>query len=320
MKKSLFLLSIFLIVLSMFAEAQTRKLRKDEFVFGMGGTGFMGELGGANTIGSNEPKDFDFKAVRPSFDFGYRLRISDCWAIKTSIFYGMVYGSDQLTKEKFRNNRNLSFRSHLGELSSQLEFFFMSNQEGHRYKLKTHGYRNIRISPYMFAGIGGFYYNPQAKYFENANGTSSWVNLKDYHTEGQGILPTRKKYSNFAFCIPFGVGVTYGWTKYWSIGLEYGFRKTFTDYIDDCSTTYVDPKIYGNVDNSDIHTFMSTKLANPSPTKGDIDSPFYISTQPGMQRGDPKKKDAYMFAMINIFYKIHNNKNFFPLFQKKRKY
>jgi len=302
----------------MFAEAQTRKLRRDEIVFGIGGTGFMGELGGANTIGSNGPKDFDFKAVRPSFDFGYRFRISDRWAIKTSLFYGMVYGSDQFTKERFRKNRNLNFRSHIIEASSQLDFFFMSNQEGHRYKLKTHGYKNIRISPYMFAGIGYFYYNPQAKYTENINGTTSWVNLKDYHTEGQTIIPTRKEYSNFSFCIPVGVGVTYGWTKYWSVGIEYGYRKTFTDYIDDCSTTYVDPEIYGNT--SDLNSYISKELSDPSLGNNDPNNPLSSSTLPGMQRGDPKKKDAYMFALINITYKIHNNKNFFPIFQKKRKY
>ncbi len=318
MKKVLFTFSFLLLLVSVSLQAQTRKLRKDEIVFGIGGTGFMGELGGANKIGSNGPRDFDFKSVRPSFDFGYRYRISDRWAIKTSGFYGIVYGNDKFTKEKFRNNRNLNFRSHIGELSTQLDFFFMTNQTGQRYKLKVHGQKNIRFSGYLFAGIGGFYFNPQTKFTNKLEGTTKWYNLKDYSTEGQGIIPTRKKYKNFALCIPFGVGFSYGWSKYWSVGLEYGFRKTFTDYIDDCSTTYVDKRIYGS--NSDFNSYLSQEFSNPSPTKDDIDNPLYASTQAGQQRGDPKKKDAYMFIMCNISYKIHTNKKFYPIFPKKKKY
>ncbi len=317
MKKVLCLLSLILFVMSLTSHAQTRKLRKDEIIFGMGGTGFMGELAGSNKIGSYGPRDFDFKAMRPSFDFGYRYRLTDRWAVKTSLFYGLIYGNDKFTEETFRQNRNLNFRSHIIELSSQLDFFFMTNVTGQRYKLKVHGKKNIRFSGYLFAGVGGFYFNPQTKYTNPADGFTKWYNLKDYSTEGQGIIPTREKYNNFAFCIPFGVGFSYGWNKYWSIGLEYGFRKTFTDYIDDCSTTYVDPAIYGNT--SDPHEYMSQLFSNPA-LQQNTDDPLYNSTRPGQQRGDPKKKDAYMFAQFNIYYKIHTNKKFYPIFPKKKKY
>jgi len=319
MKKSLCFITLMLFVLSLYTQAQTRKLRKDELVFGIGGSGFMGELGGSNKVGSYGPRDFDFKAVRPSFDFGYRYRISDRWAVKTSAFYGLIYGDDKFTNETFRHNRNLNFRSHLVEVSSQLDFFFMTNTVGQRYKLKVHGKKNIRFSGYMFAGFGGFYFNPQARYRPNeTGGIKKWYNLKDLSTEGQGIIPTRKKYSNYAVCIPVGVGFSYGWTKYWSVGIEYGFRKTFTDYIDDCSTTYVDKSIYGNL--STEESVLQEYFSNPSPTKNDTKETLYRSTLPGMQRGDPKKKDSYMFAMINIYYKIHTNKKFYPIFPKKKKY
>ena len=317
MKKGLYLLSFLFLTLSISIQAQTRKLRRDELIFGIGGTGFMGELGGANKIGTYGPRDFDFKSVRPSFDFGYRYRMSDRWAIKTSGFWGLVYGNDKFTTELYRNNRNLSFRSNIIELSSQVDFFFMTNTVGQRYKLHVQGKKNVRFSGYVFAGVGGFYYNPQAKFTNNIDGSTKWYNLRGYHTEGEGIIPTRKEYSNFSFCIPFGIGIAYGWTKYWSIGLEYGFRKTFTDYIDDCSTTYVDPSIYGNT--SDLHSYMSQEFSNPSPNKNQ-DNPLGIATQPGQQRGDPKKKDSYMFAMFNVYYKIHTNRKFYPIFPKKKKY
>jgi hypothetical protein len=102
------------------------------------------------------------------------------------------------------------------------------------------------------------------------------------------------------------------------VGLEYGFRKTFTDYIDDCSTTYVDKSIYGNTSNYD--NYLSEVFSNMSYSHEKPDDPLYNSTQPGMQRGDPKKKDSYMFVMINVYYKIHTNSRFYPIFPKKKKY
>ena len=47
-------------------------------------------------------------------------------------------------------------------------------------------------------------------------------------------------YSRFQIAIPFGVGIKYAIDQNWSIGIEYGLRKTFTDYIDDCSSVYFD--------------------------------------------------------------------------------
>jgi hypothetical protein len=62
-------------------------------------------------------------------------------------------------------------------------------------------------------------------------------------TEGQGLpdFPERKEYKLTQLCIPFGIGARFRVSDQFSIGAEIGFRKLFTDYLDDVSNTYVDP-------------------------------------------------------------------------------
>jgi hypothetical protein len=84
--------------------------------------------------------------------------------------------------------------------------------------------------------------------------------------------------------------------------LEVGYRKTFTDYIDDVSTDYYDnDKLRRRRGN------MAADLADPS--KGEIPTYTrgtytYDPTAEGMQRGDPSDKDAYIFTTITFSWKI----------------
>lgn len=75
--------------------------------------------------------------------------------------------------------------------------------------------------------------------------------------------------------------------------MEYGIRKTFTDYMDDVSKTYFSPKALKE-EKGDI----AVHFANPS------DPSAVWQTRPGLQRGDPRDKDSYMFAFISFYYKI----------------
>jgi hypothetical protein len=168
--------------------------------------------------------------------------------------------------------------------------------------------RSFGFSGYIFAGIGGFYYNPQA-YFdaENYQGTllpeqlpaSGWYNLRPLRTEGQGFFDTRDEYSQFSVAIPFGLGANFQITNNLAIGIQYGFRKTFTDYIDDVSKTYVDPAIYSLIFEEPSRIALAEYFANPS-----NNSLSKSVTAPGQQRGNPYNTDAYMFGMITVYYKI----------------
>ena len=263
-----------------------------EVVYSLGATNFLGELGGANRIGTNGMRDLEFPATRPVLGLGYRYKVTRTSAVKANLFFGYIGGDDRLTKEVARNNRNLNFRSPILELSGQYEYMLIKERVGHRYNLRgIHGWRNIGIESYLFGGVGAFYFKSKGKY----NG--SWYSLKPLCTEGEGLVPTRKKYSSVQVCIPFGIGFKYNVSKNrnWYIGIEYGMRKTFTDYIDDVSTTYFDPNVLAS-----SNGVIAAQLANPTNHSAGNDN----MTKAGQQRGDPRDKDAYMFAVITVYYKL----------------
>jgi hypothetical protein len=89
-------------------------------------------------------------------------------------------------------------------------------------------------TPYMFIGLGVSRINPQTDY----NG--ELIDLQPLGTEGQGSsLNSSDPYSLTQLVIPFGVGFKINVTKRIAVSVEYGLRKTFTDYLDDVGGSYV---------------------------------------------------------------------------------
>jgi hypothetical protein len=83
----------------------------------------------------------------------------------------------------------------------------------------------------------------------------------------------------------------------WTIGAEFGVRKTFTDYIDDVSTKYWDNQIVGGAGG-----YMAVALKDRAPELGL--EPFLENTP----RGNDKTKDWYMFGGIQVTYRIIGGK------------
>jgi hypothetical protein len=306
-----FLVLLIFILICVDGFAQRWKRERNHAYFGLGASGFMGDLGGANDIGTQGIKDFDFAAIRPAMNAGYRYMLMENLAVTGALAFGFVSGNDKHTEEPFRNNRNIRFRSPLLELTSNLQFYFFdATREGARYRRYTRSMarRRLEIKLYGFAGVGGFYFNPQG-YFEpsNYNGSipidelpsSGWYNLRKLNTEGQGYFPTRDKYLPFSVSIPFGLGATIRISREVSIGFEYGLRKTFTDYIDDVSTTYVDPRVFSQIFDDPGKIALAEYFANPT-----INTLGEIVTAPGQQRGNPFNTDAYMFSFIKVYYRL----------------
>ncbi len=306
------LIAWFLIVIvTQSASSQHWTRERHHIMVGLGGTGFMGDLGGADDIGTQGIRDFDFSAVRPAITAGYRYMLFQNLGITGNLSFGYVYGDDKFTEESFRNNRNIHFRSPILELSSTAQLYVLRLERvGARYRRITgvRAARGLRLSGYLFAGVGGFYFNPQG-YFEGASYTGNfpaeelpadgWYNLRPLRTEGQGFFETRNQYSPFSLAIPFGLGAMIKINTDISIGIQYGFRKTFTDYIDDVSKTYVDPAIYSIIFEDPARAALAEYFANP--TNNQLSKNV---TAPGQQRGNPYNTDAYMFGFITVYYKI----------------
>ncbi|MCK6649171.1 MAG: DUF6089 family protein [Bacteroidia bacterium] len=278
--------------------ANKRNKPQKEYILGVGVSNFLGELGGANQIGTNFVKDLEFTATRPSLALGMRYKFHKRWAVKGGLHYLLLSGNDKLTQEPFRKNRNLHFRSHTFELSVQGEFYFTKEQSGHIYKIKNaKGMKSYDYQGYIFVGVGAFYYNPQAKY--NGN----WVNLQPLSTEGQGLAGGPKKYSRVSICIPYGIGGKYAINKEWAVGLEAGIRKTFTDYIDDVSGVYYNNSAIFQAKGAPAAYLADPSLMNYPEELGGNATPYNQSAV-GQQRGDPKDKDAYMFLNVTVNYKM----------------
>lgn len=282
------------------AGAQRWKRSRAEFAFGAGATNFLGELGGANKIGTNGFMDFDAQSIRPAININYSYKVTQGTAVQLDLYYARLYGSDKYTKEIFRNNRNLTFRTPVVEFAAKYQFYLSKEKRGHIYNLKgVKGLKNIQIISYLTAGIGVFYFNPRGE----ING--KWYSLQPLSTEGQGLYPTRKKYHRVQPTIPVGFGFKYLINRSWMVGIEYTLHKTFTDYMDDVSTTYPNEAYLAANKGA-----VAAQLSNPSPTANDPTNPLYNSTTANQQRGDPKDKDAFMLAVVTLRYKIPYSRRF----------
>ncbi len=294
------LISFLVLFNNTFSQSSSRwKRMRYEIFYGAGATNFLGELGGADREGTNFVRDLEISMTRPLFNIGFRYRITEVISTKAMLSYGWLRGDDKLTKETFRHYRNLAFRSSILEFSNQFEYSIIREKQGHRYNLRrVRGVKGFKTNTYFFVGFGVFYFNPKNKY----NG--KWYALQPLGTEGQGLVPTRKKYSRVSICIPYGIGFKYGLDRRTNIGLELGVRKTFTDYIDDVSTTYFDNQMIRE-SRGDVAAY----LADPS----DHTHPTW--TEAYQQRGDPKDKDAYMFLILNVTYKLYSDRRGLPKFR-----
>jgi hypothetical protein len=100
-----------------------------------------------------------------------------------------------------------------------------------------------------------------------------------------------------------GGGIKWAVDRRWLIGLEYGFRKTFTDYIDDVSTTY-----YPN--HEILANYGATAALAADPTEG-----TWIGSASYQQRGDPTDNDSFMFLLITANYKLKTSRSGLPKFR-----
>ena len=82
------------------------------------------------------------------------------------------------------------------------------------------------------------------------------------------------------------------------INLEYGFRKTFTDYLDDVSTVYVDPAVL-EAESSELAARMADRTQNGN-------------AEIGSNRGNSTSDDWFSFAGIGLTFRIGGRRNTCP--------
>jgi hypothetical protein len=297
---------------SFFAPGAWKHYRK-EWQFSFGASNTLTDLGGKDQIGTNFLKDWELTQTRYCGRISFGYYFSPSFIYRSSINAGLIKGDDKTTKEPFRSNRNLNFSSVVLEFNQNIQFLVVREKLGNKYGLKNIKGRKIgakarSIGFYLTAGVGVFYYNPKSTY----QGKS--VFLRDLHTEGQGLENGPKQYKRVSIDIPLGFGLRKALSRQWGMYLEFTQHYTFTDYLDDVSTSYYDPAAL-------LAAYGPASVAMADPNLGFFVNPGGDSyaTAPGEQRGDYTDKDNFMFLTLGAFYKVNTKSSSYGRGGKRKK-
>ena len=274
---------------TVFKKGKSRTKKESSVEFGpyLGAINYSGDLTNGLLPAMNETNIAAGLAIK--------FNLNTMWTFKTTALWGRLTGTDvNFNNDAFRERRNLSFRSNMIEVSGQFEFNFRGFIQSSNM---------FSSSPYVFVGASFFRHNPQAFFEYDPNihppelerFNEEWINLQPLATEGQEATKfnERKRYNLAQISIPFGVGYKMALSEKWGWAVEFGMRKTFTDYLDDISTDYVDDQIVGGQSTS-----LAVALKDRAPEVGL--APF----EPGEARGNPDNNDWYMIAGITLTYRI----------------
>lgn len=255
------------LIILIFLSSGISLAQKNELGVFIGSSGYYGDIGHSQIGGI-------FSHQSPAIGISHKINFHDYLSFRSSILYGTLKADDALSNDPNTQSRNLSFRSKIMDINIGFEFNFK--------RFKIHKRKTI-YSPYIFAGLSFFSFNPQAQ-----NNFERWVDLQDLGTEGQETeANATKKYNLNSLAIPFGIGYKANLNEKIALSVEWVWRTTATDYIDDVSGYYVNPNLLSD---------EAAEMANRS-TNDEI---------VGKTRGNPNNNDWYNFTGITISYKIKN--------------
>ncbi len=242
---------------------------------------FGGMAGGSYYIGDLNPTGH-FENTKFSGGIFYRNQIkkSKRLSFRFQLMYGKVEAFDSKSESERLVNRNLNFQSKILEIGPLIEFHYL------KYEV---GSRRYRGTPYLFLGLTYFKMNPMGQYEGN------WIELQSLGTEGQGTSQNSKKpYNLNQLSIPVGVGVKFNLSSRVSMGIEYGVRKTFTDYLDDVSGNYVDASLL-----HEESGLLAAQLSDPS-----LENQNLRNSNEGYSRGNAQNKDWYYMFGISLSFRL----------------
>ena len=290
-----------------FSQSITAGNGRFEIGLALGPLFYLGDLGGNQGLGKNNLKDVNFPLTKISKGLFLNVYPAEWLGLRLALNQGKLEAYDHIIKDKggaesFRKLRNLQFQSNMFEVYGAIEFYptyFFEKYDGLKGKLR----------PYGLAGFGIFKFNPKGEYIDPTTGASRWVELAPLHLEGQGFIeyPERQPYKLTSFEMPLGVGFKYYFQENKYVGFEVTHRKSFTDYVDDVSTTYIDANLFDKYltpENAAIaRQLYYRENFNPA-TIGQTRNPPDVEEQ----RGDPKDNDSFFSSIIRFGWRL-NDKN-----------
>lgn len=240
---------------------------------------FSPRIGMMGYSGDLKKNSFSISQSKLMFSLGARYDITEHIMARSYISYGAVTASDK-KGEGFMLQRNLDFSSKVldWELGAQYNIL----------NLNYHWW-----TPYVFAGVGIYHFNP---YTTDTMGNKTF--LKPLSTEGQGFASGVPDYKLTQFSIPLGFGVDYLLGEDHRIGLEFSYRKLFTDYLDDVSNRYVNE--------ADLLNARGATAVEMAYRGDEVGRPQYPVG--GAVRGNPDRKDGYYYIAFTYTFRFWFNK------------
>lgn len=248
-----------ILIIFLFGTAPIMAQTWEAEVFG-GASGYVGDINPVKI----------YKVTDPAYGLAIRRNFDGFWSASLNAYRGRIQASDADAGNDYQRLRNLSFFSNIIEASVMVEFNFLNYLPGTERPINHH-----IITPYLFAGVGGVFFDPKVIY------KGETFQLQPLQTEGE-------LYTTSSIVIPFGVGVRYNIKSNWSLICKVGYRKTFTDYLDDVSGLYPAKLVNG-------------KAIALSDRSGEVNNGINIGAA-GTQRGLRGASDSYMFMGIGITY------------------
>ncbi len=278
MKKLIFTVCILIAGLSLSAQTSEGGLT-------VGTTFYMGDLNPSPIMGK----------PMPAIGGLYKYNLTPHLSLRANLLFGYLQDDDKNHDDNYYiKTRDLNFRTYIFEGSAVAEFNILRYIPGSKRNSFKNVKRNINgylkathnWTPYIFVGIGAMTFNPKG-YYHDEDGEKKWIALRPLSTEGESMKYYQEDtYSRVQVVFPVGIGAKMMVNKKLQMGLEWSYRFTLTDYLDDVSKTYPDP-----VD----------LLADKGPLAVQMSSPH---GQTGM-RGNPDNNDYYGYIGVTATWFIH---------------
>jgi hypothetical protein len=263
-----------------------------DFGLNLGASTYIGEIGepGISDGFLENPFPLHFVPDQARYNLGlfYRYNFTHNIAARFEANWVRIAGADSLSSEPTRIARNLSFRTDIFEFSLMGEYAWWIREDISR---------NTRIDfrADVHAGIGYALYNPMGQL------DGKWYDLRPLATEG-----IDKQYGNGTLILPFGAGVNWTFNKKIRAGIDFTYRFTFTDYLDDVSTRYPDA--------ADLPSPESFAFSNRSEevfARGNADLPDQSNYTAGSRRGNPETNDGYFMVQFKVSYLLNLGNSFY---------
>lgn len=232
---------------------------------------FSGRLGASNYLGDLKDGLKPFSGLNLLGSIGARYDLAERITARGYLTLTSLEADDKKGTASMKQ-RNLNFQTKIFdfELSASYNLFSLNERWW---------------TPYVYGGIGFFHFNPYTK-----DPLRNKVYLQKLSTEGQGILPGEEPYKKTQFCIPLGFGVERTLGEDTRMGIEFGYRKIFTDYLDDVSHNYVDQTALRNAKGQqavDLAWRGDEYNGTPYPAGGSM-------------RGNNENKDGYFYVALTF--------------------